>query len=142
MLFKMLKGDSSRISLDITPFHDGWCYYTTDDGKLYIDSEDGGKQKRTCINPISGGASRAVSGTLTKNGWVSGRQTLLVAGLQENQNGVIGIAQEVTDSQMEAAKGAVRLQPGRRRTDRSLLWRCSTIRHPRCHYSAGLTGGE
>jgi hypothetical protein len=106
MLFKMLKGDSSRISLDITPFHDGWCYYTTDDGKLYIDSEDGGKQKRTCINPISGGASRAVSGTLTKNGWVSGRQTLLVAGLQENQNGVIGIAQEVTDSQMEAAKGA------------------------------------
>ena len=106
MLFKMLKGDSSRISLDITPFHDGWCYYTTDDGKLYIDSEDGGKQKRTCINPISGGASRAVSGTLTKNGWVSGRQTLPVAGLQENQNGVIGIAQEVTDSQMEAAKGA------------------------------------
>lgn len=106
MLFKMLKGDSSRISLDITPFHDGWCYYTTDDGKLYIDSEDGGKQKRTCINPTSGGASRAVSGTLTKNGWVSGRQTLLVAGLQENQNGVIGIAQEVTDSQMEAAKGA------------------------------------
>lgn len=106
MLFKMLKGDSSRISLDITPFHDGWCYYTTDDGKLYIDSEDGGKQKRTCINPTSGGASRAVPGTLTKNGWVSGRQTLPVAGLQENQNGVIGIAQEVTDSQMEAAKGA------------------------------------
>ncbi len=106
MLFKMLKGDSSRISLDITPFHDGWCYYTTDDGKLYIDSEDGGKQKRTCINPTSGGASRAVTGTLTKNGWVSGRQTLPVAGLQENQNGVIGIAQEVTDSQMEAAKGA------------------------------------
>lgn len=106
MLFKMLKGDSSRISLDITPFHDGWCYYTTDDGKLYIDSEDGGKQKRTCINPTSGGASRAVTGTLTKNGWVSGRQSLPVAGLQENQNGVIGIAQEVTDSQMEAAKGA------------------------------------
>ena len=106
MLFKMLKGDSSRISLDITPFHDGWCYYTTDDGKLYIDSEDGGKQKRTCINPTSGGASRAVTGTLTKNGWVSGRQTLPVAGLQENQIGVIGIALEVTDSQMEAAKGA------------------------------------
>ena len=106
MLFKMLKGDSSRISLDITPFHDGWCYYTTDDGKLYIYSEAGGKQKRTCINPTRGGASRAVTGTLTKNGWVSGRQTLPVAGLQENQNGVIGIAQEVTDSQMEAAKGA------------------------------------
>ncbi len=105
-LFKILKGDSSRISMDITPFHDGWCYFTSDDGRLYIDSEDNGMQKRTCINPTSGGASKAVTGTLTKNGWVSGQQTLLVAGLQENQNGVIGIAQEVTDPQMEAAKGA------------------------------------
>ena len=29
-----------------------------------------------------------------------------MTGLKANQNGVIGIAQEVTDSQMEAAKGA------------------------------------
>lgn len=106
MLFKILQGDSSRISLDITPFHAGWCYFTSDDGKLYIDSEDNGVQKRTCINPTSGGASKAVNGVLTKNGWVSGRQTLPVAGLQESQNGVIGIAQEVTDSQMAAAKSA------------------------------------
>ncbi len=106
MLFKILKGDSSRISLDVTPFHDGWCYFTSDDGKLYIDSEDGGNQKRTCINPTSVSASKAVTGTLTKNGWVNGQQTLLVAGLKENQNGVIGIAQEVTNSQMEAAKRA------------------------------------
>lgn len=108
MLFRILKGDSSRISMDVTPFHDGWCYFTSDDGKLYIDSqdEDGSNQKRTCINPTSGGASRAVTGTLTKNGWVNGEQVLLVTGLQEKQNGVIGVAQEVSDPQMEAAKGA------------------------------------
>lgn len=106
MLFKILQGDSSRISTDVTPLHPGWCYFTSDDGKLYIDSEENGVQKRTCINPDSGGASIPVKGTLTKNGWVSGRQTLLVAGLKADHNGIIGIAQEVTDPQMEAARGA------------------------------------
>lgn len=108
MLFKILIGDSSRISTDVTPIHPGWCWYTSDDGKLYIDSadEDGKNAKRTCINPNSGGASVAVPGVLTKNGWVGGQQTLSVTGLRANHNGVIGIAQEVTDSQMTAAKGA------------------------------------
>lgn len=53
MLFRILEGDSSRISTDITPFHKGWCYFTTDDGKFYIDSENNGTQKRVCINPNS-----------------------------------------------------------------------------------------
>ena len=52
-LFKMLKGPSSRISTDITPFHDGYAFYTPDDGGFYIDSEDSGVQKRTRINPRS-----------------------------------------------------------------------------------------
>lgn len=107
MLFKILQGDSSRISTDITPLHSGWCYFTSDDGKLYIDSqEEDGAKKRTCINPSSNAASVAVKGTLIKNGWVDGRQTLLVTGLRADHNGVIGIAQDVTDSQMEAAKNA------------------------------------
>lgn len=107
MLFKILQGDSSRISTDITPLHPGWCYFTSDDGKLYIDSqEEDGTQKRACINPDSSGTSKAVKGTLSKNGWVGGQQTLLVEGLTANHNGVIGVAQEITDSQMEAAKGA------------------------------------
>lgn len=108
MLFKILQGDSSRISVDITPLHPGWCYFTQDDGRLYIDSadEDGSNPKRTCINPTTGGASKTVTGVLTKNGWVSGQQTLLVAGLTAGQNGVIGVTQSITDAQMEAAKGA------------------------------------
>lgn len=108
MLFKISHGDSSRISPEVTPIHPGWCWFTDNDGKLYIDSadEDGSNEKRTCINPNSANVSVPVKGVLTKNGWVSGRQTLLVNGLKAGQNGVIGIAQEVTDSQMEAAKGA------------------------------------
>lgn len=53
-LFKILKGNSSRISTDVTPFHDGYCYYTSDDGGFYIDSEEtDGSKKRTRINPES-----------------------------------------------------------------------------------------
>lgn len=35
-LFKPVIGDSSRISLETTPFHEGWVYFTTD-GFLYFD---------------------------------------------------------------------------------------------------------
>ena len=107
MSFKILQGDSSRIFTDITPLHPGWCYFTSDDGKLYIDSEEAdGTQKRTCINANGGSESVAVKATLTKNGWVNGRQTLLVTGLKAKHNGIISIAQEATDFQIEAAKGA------------------------------------
>lgn len=40
MLFKILQGDKSRISLDITPFHEGWCYVTSDGG-FYVDMNIG-----------------------------------------------------------------------------------------------------
>lgn len=36
MLFKILHGDASRISTDITPFHEGYCY-VTHNGYLYVD---------------------------------------------------------------------------------------------------------
>lgn len=52
MPFKISKGSSSRISFEATPFHDGWLYFTIDDGGLYIDSEDDGIQQRTRIDPI------------------------------------------------------------------------------------------
>lgn len=108
MLFKILQGDSSRISADITPLHPGWCYFTSDDGRLYIDSadEDGCNPKRTCINQTTSGESRAVPGTLTKNGWVNGQQTLLIAGLTAEQNGIISLATNATDDQADAASTA------------------------------------
>jgi hypothetical protein len=43
MLFKILHGDASRISTDITPFHEGYCY-VTHDGYMYIDMNIGTKE--------------------------------------------------------------------------------------------------
>lgn len=51
MLFKILKGPSSRISTDITPFHEGYAYVTEDGGDFYVDLIVEGKQKRVQINP-------------------------------------------------------------------------------------------
>ena len=59
MLFKILRGPSSRISKDTTEFHDGYAYFTPDDGGFYIDAEtestdpDGAvQQKRIRVNPV------------------------------------------------------------------------------------------
>lgn len=35
-IFRMLKGNESNISLDVTPFHEGWVYITTS-GYYYVD---------------------------------------------------------------------------------------------------------
>lgn len=43
MLFKILHGDASRISTDITPFHEGYCY-VTHDGFIYVDMNIGTKE--------------------------------------------------------------------------------------------------
>ena len=105
-LFKILKGDSSRISTEVTPFHDGYAYFTPDDGGFYIDSEDNGEQKRHRINPVNSGGSTAVSATLLSGGWSSGEQTLQISGVTAESNGVIGLSQSVSDAEMEAAKNA------------------------------------
>ena len=87
-LFKILKGDSSRISTDVTPFHDGYAYFTPDDGGL------------------NSSGSTAVSVTLLSGGWSSGEQTLQISGVTAESNGVIGLSQSVSDAEMEAAKNA------------------------------------
>lgn len=100
-LFKILKGDSSRISTDVTPFHDGYAYFTPDDGGFY-----NGEQKRHRINPVNSSGSTAVSATLLSGGWSSGEQTLQISGVTAESNGVIGLSQSVSDAEMEAAKNA------------------------------------
>lgn len=91
-LFKILKGDSSRISTDVTPFHDGWAYFTPDDGGFYIDSEDNGEQKRHRINPNTGGGSSDVSATLLASAWNAGQQTVAIEGMTADTDGVVGIS--------------------------------------------------
>ena len=106
MLFKILSGDSSRISTDITPFHEGWCYFCADDGGFYIDAVRDGEQKRIRINPQNSGGSTAITATLLASGWASGKQSLAIEGVTADSNGVIGVTQDITDAQMEAAKNA------------------------------------
>lgn len=105
-LFKILRGDSARISTDITPFHDGYAYFTPDDGGFYIDSEQDGVQTRHRINPNNQGWSKAISATLTASGWENGKQTVSAIGVRSDSNGMIGLAQSVSDAEMHAAKDA------------------------------------
>ena len=101
-LFKILKGERSRISTDVTPFHDGWAYFTPDDDGFYIDSEDGGEQVRHRINK----AMKSEIVTLTANGWSDGVQTVSVPGLGATQDGMAGLPQDATSEELEAATGA------------------------------------
>lgn len=101
-LFKIFKGDSTRISTGTTQFHEGYAYFTPDDGKFYIDATVGSTDKRICINP----ASKAISATLKADGWSSGKQTLSITGMTPDTNGIIGVAQDITDTQMDAAIAA------------------------------------
>ena len=102
-LFKALRGDSSRISTDVTPFHDGYAYLTPDDGGFYMDAATSDGNKRIRINP----KDRSVSCTLLATGWSDGGQTITVEGLGAEQNGAAGLPQSITDEALNAARSAM-----------------------------------
>lgn len=102
-----LKGDSSRIDVSVTPFHEGWFYFTPDDGGLYVDTIVDGIEHRVRINSGSSDVdSTAIMGTLVAGNWSNGEQTIAINGLRANQNGIIGITQDISATQMEAVKSA------------------------------------
>ena len=101
-LFKILRGASSRISKNITPFHDGYAYFTPDDGGFYIDALVGEEEKRILVNP----KSEAIFGTLTADGWENSQQTVLIDGLAAEQNGIISIPHTASSSELEAVRAA------------------------------------
>lgn len=101
-LFKILRGKSSKISIDDTPFHDGYAYFTPDDGGFYIDATHDGIDSRIRINPTT----TAVNVTLLASGWSNGFQSVVVHGMAANQNGVIGLSQNISNAQILAAKEA------------------------------------
>ena len=61
-LFKVFRGESSSLPSQTT---DGYAYFTTDDGKFYIDSMNSGDTiaSRTCINPEMQGATSSAAGS-------------------------------------------------------------------------------
>lgn len=102
-LFKIQRGDSSRISTSTTPFHDGYCYFTTDDGGFYIDAENAdGTQKRYLVNP----KSSQHQSTLLASAWSSNTQTISVPWMGADQNGIIGLDGDISDELMEEIKEA------------------------------------
>ena len=103
-LFKILKGDSSRIGTDVTEFHEGYAYFTPDDGGFYIDAVTRGENKRIKINPS--GNNTSVNAVLTVAGWNNNVQTVTVAGMTASKNGQVGIAQSATAAQVQAATNA------------------------------------
>lgn len=105
-IFKILEGPSSRIDLEATPFHQGWAYFTPDDGGLYIDSEVNGERKRIRVVAAGGGNSIPVSVTLSGSGWISGKQTVAVPNVTAESNGIVGVSQSITPEEMEAVYAA------------------------------------
>lgn len=101
-LFKILQGDSSRISTTTTPFHEGYAYFTPDDGKFYIDSIVNGQEKRICVNA----SCTHLSATLSASGWSAGSQTLTLTGIKPETDGWIGLSQTATGDQKKAAENA------------------------------------
>ena len=46
-LFKIKKGLKSNLP---KTYNEGYCYFTTDDGKFYIDTKDNDESGRICLN--------------------------------------------------------------------------------------------
>lgn len=68
-LYKNLRGDSSRLTTQ--PFHDGYAYLTTNDGKFYIDAiDDNGNEKRILINKEIAKAIRETNANTEINFWI------------------------------------------------------------------------
>ncbi len=107
-LCKPLRGDSSRISLDVTPFHDGYIYLTTDDGGLYADVLLGTEKRRI---RVGGGVTVSQkTATLTASGWSASAPYTQVLNLNEvaaDSNGDISVAQSANASQRRAARRAL-----------------------------------
>lgn len=102
MLFKILKGDSSRISMDKTAFHEGYAYFTPDDAGFYIDAQVGNNNKRLRLNE----RSSSVNATLSASEWNNKRQSVSVSSLKANQNGLVDVANGATDAQLSAVSAA------------------------------------
>ena len=55
---------------------------------------------------ISGEISRSVNATLTVAGWENNRQIVEIGGLTANQNGVVGLSQDISTAERETVASA------------------------------------
>jgi len=92
-LFKVFRGDST--DLESVDFHDGYAYFTPDDGGFYIDAEVDDEEKRICINP----KSRSIDIVINCITWNirTQSQTVIVSGITSDTNGILAVSQIATD---------------------------------------------
>lgn len=101
-LFKALVGDSSRISTDVTPYHEGYVYLTPDDGGFYVDAMVDDEESRIRINP----KSDRIELTLKATDWSAKQQALSLSKITANGNGWLSLPANATPEQEEAAANA------------------------------------
>lgn len=55
-LFKILRGTANKIMSgeNTTQIHDGWAYFSTDDGKFYIDVDSNPNDQQSDKTPVIG----------------------------------------------------------------------------------------
>lgn len=86
--FNIVKGDSSRISTDITPFQEG-RFYLTNDGGLYVDAVVNGENKRIHLNPTTGGDGMSYARTFVTGDWTAGASESTLS-IPVSDHGLVG----------------------------------------------------
>jgi hypothetical protein len=100
MLFKILHGDKARISTNITPYHEGYCY-VTHDGEFYVDMNNervklnakdcetiAGASLDSILNSINSTVDKISTISLPASGWTEATniysQVVSVTGVTAN----------------------------------------------------------
>lgn len=75
-------------------------YFVKDTGVLWRYSN--GSWIKWSSGGGSGGASEVYTATLTASGWADGKQRVAIDGMSGTQNGVVGMAQSISEAALEA----------------------------------------
>lgn len=73
------------------------------DGSFRVKVGDGSSRYKALPFRAEGGSSH-VEVTLLASGWAAGQQVLTIPGVTPQSNGVAGVAQKISDAQMETAR--------------------------------------
>jgi len=124
-LFKISKGLKSKLP---TTYNEGYCYFTTDDGKMYIDTSNA-SSGRVCLNAAKAD-KLATARTITLSGDASGsvsfdgsKNVTLTVDIEELDNikeaidtkqaTITGAATTITSSNLTASRALVSNSSGK-----------------------------
>lgn len=110
-LFKIEKGLASNLAARRPDTHEGWCYFTTDEGKMYIDIQDGtntarNSKYRIALNAASADVAQKLAtenvGSVTRPVYFDGGVPVecvdflpLTAGADKKLTGPLGLTKDI-----------------------------------------------